>query len=345
MNKFIKENLPFILAIVLYVLIYFLRLQQVGTVNKKFTTDTGSGLFTNLRSDLDARIAQFLPSPQAELLSGILIGEQKDLPAHFKLALRDTSTLHIVVVSGQNLTMLAGVFLILAGVIPRKLAISASLLAIIFYTLLTGAQVPVLRAAIMAGASFIAVLVGRQKDGLWVLFVSGGLMLLINPLWIGNLSFQLSFLATFGVVAIAPIILRRLKFLPEILSQDLAVTLSAQLMVTPIIAGSFHQFSIVSVFTNLLVGWTVPFVMILGTIMLAFSYIFSPFAQLVAILTNALLTYFVYMVEFFASLPFAWIYVGNMSWLFWIGYYLIMAGVISALNKYNAKDQISNVKV
>ncbi|MDO8618926.1 MAG: ComEC/Rec2 family competence protein [Candidatus Daviesbacteria bacterium] len=324
MKEMVVGKLPFILAILLYLLIYLIRLQQGGW-------EIESNLFLSFRQDLDKKITQVLPSPQAQLLSGILLGIKSDLPANLRLALRDTSTLHIVVVSGQNLSLVAGLFLPLAWVLSRKVAILLSFSAIIFYTLLTGAQVPVLRAAIMAALSFLAILIGKERDGAWTLFLTAGFMLLINPKWLTDLSFQLSFLATYGVVVVAPIIVKKLQFLPSFISQDLAITFSAQLMVTPVIAQNFHQASVVSLITNLLVGWSVPFIMILGSIFLILSFISSGLAYFVAILVNALLTYFIYVVSFFASLPFAWEYIGEQSAVVWIGYYLIVSAILIVL--------------
>lgn len=330
-NKLL-DKLPFLLTIILYLLIYFLRIQQGGWEPK-------INLFKAQRQALDQKISQILPSPQAEILSGILLGQNKKLPADIKLALRDTSTLHIVVASGQNLSLVAGFVLGFAGLIKRKNAIVLSLLMVALYTLLTGLQVPIIRAAIMFTLASIAQFFGRQKEGIWVLIITGGLMLLINPEWIVDLSFQLSFLATFGVIAVAPILLKYLKFVP-ILSQDLAVTLSAQLMVAPVIAQNFHQFSIVGLITNLLVLWTIPFIMILGTVTLSLSLFSSFLAYFISILTSVLLTYFVYIVKFFASLPVAWEYAGEQSFLVWIGYYLILAGGLLALNRKSKYDMI-----
>src|SRR5690348_4522904 len=124
-----KKYLPVILAILLYILIYLLRLQQGGW-------DPKTNLFSGQLKVLDNRINTLLPSPQAELLEGILLGEKKNLPGYLKLAFRDTSTLHIVVVSGQNLTILAAFLMGLAGILKRKVAIALSFGAIIFYTLL-----------------------------------------------------------------------------------------------------------------------------------------------------------------------------------------------------------------
>lgn len=316
---FIRKNLPVILAILLYLLIYFLRYQQGGW-------DVQLDLFPKIRQTLDQRISELLPSPQAELLSGILLGNKKDLPGKLKLALRDSSTLHMVVVSGQNLTLLAGLFINLSGLLKRKTAILLSVIAVIFYTILTGGQVPVIRAAIMAILSFTATFFGRQKEGVWILLVTGGLMLLINPKWLTDLSFQLSFLATLGVIVVAPIMEKYLNKLPEIIKADLAVSVGAQVMVMPIIAQNFHQLSLVSVFANLLVGWTIPFIMILGTMMILIGSIFT-------LLTNIFLTYFIYIVQYFASLPFAWEYIGEQVWIVWVGYYVLVAGVLLGISK------------
>lgn len=314
-------RLPLILAIILYLLLFYIRYQQGGWEIKL-------DVFQKERQFLDQKVSQFLPSPQAELLSGILLGQNKNLPGQFKLNLRDTSTLHIVVASGQNLSMVAGFFLSLAGLIKRRNALVLSLLAVLLYTLLTGMQVPILRAAIMFSLASLASLFGRAKQGWWVLLITAALMLLINPKWVTDLSFQLSFLATFGVVVVSPILLAYFKVLP-IIGNDLAVTLAAQLMVTPIILQNFHQLSLVSVITNLLVGWTVPLIMILGSLMLVFG-------SVLGLATNIFLTYFIYVVQFFASLSFAWEYIGEQIWITWVGYYILLTGIMLLLNNVKA---------
>lgn len=329
---FLNRNLPLILSVILYLLLFWLRFLQGGW-------DIKIDLFQNQRQALDETITKFLPSPQAQLLSGIVLGEKKSLPPQFQLALRDTSTLHIVVVSGQNLSMVAGFFLALSGLIKREAAIMLAFGAIIFYTLLTGAQVPVLRAAIMVSFSFLAQIFGRQNDSFWVLIVTATIMLLVNPGWILDLSFQLSFMATMGLVVISPVLNRYLKSIP-LLGQDLAVTLGAQVMVTPIILQNFHQLSLVSVFTNIMVGWTVPFIMILGALFIIISFMSQFLGQILALVVGVLLTYFVYIVQFFSILPFAWEYVGEKVWVVWVGYYMVVGGVLLMLTQNaNAKTQ------
>lgn len=330
-----STKLPIILAIILYLLFFSIRYQQGGW-------DIKLDLFKSQRDFLDQKISQLLPIPQSELLSGILLGQNKNLPGQLKLALRDTSTLHIVVVSGQNLTLLASFLLNLSGLIKKKNAIVLSVIAIIFYTLLTGAQVPVLRAAVMVTLASLAQLFGRQKDALRILAITALLMLLINPKWLVDISFQLSFLATLGILVVAPILEKVFERLPNLIKQDLAITIAAQLLVMPVILQNFHQLSLVSVFANLLVSWTIPFIMILGSSLLIFSFISVLLGQVVAFVLNILLTYFVYIVEFFASLPFAWEYIGEQVWVVWVGYYMVVGGAILALNNLNIKNK--NVK-
>ncbi|QQG43094.1 MAG: ComEC/Rec2 family competence protein [Candidatus Daviesbacteria bacterium] len=324
--KQFKNQIPLILAILLYILIYFVRWQQEGWEIKL-------DLFPEFRAQLDKKISLLLPSPQAQLLSGIVLGEKKDLPFDFKLALRDTSTLHMVVVSGQNLSLLAVLLLKLSGFLTRKVAIVLTFLVIVGYVILTGGQIPVIRAALMALLAGLAQLFGRQNDGFWALVLVAAILLLINPAWISDLSFQLSFLATFGVIVVAPVLASYLKRWPPFLRENLSVTVGAQLAVFPVIVQNFHQLSLVSVPANLLTLWTIPYIMSWGLAMLILTAVSDLLARFIAVGLNLILTYFIYVVTFFASLPFAWEYVGEQVWIVWVGYYLVMGGMLLALNK------------
>ena len=327
----VRNKLPIILSIVLFILIYFLRLQQGGW-------EIELDLLLSLRESLDKKIALYLASPRAELLSGIVLGEKKDLPFDLRLALRDTSTLHMVVVSGQNLSLLAALILRLSGFLTKKGAILLTFFVVLGYVILTGAQIPVIRAALMAFLSLSAQFFGRVNDGFRVLMIVAGLLLLINPFWIQELSFQLSFLATFGVIVVAPILAASFKKLPFFIKENLAVTLGAQLMVMPIIIQNFHQLSLISIPANLLTLWTIPYIMSWGLIFIILTAISPILAQVTALGLNVLLTYFIYIVQFFSSLPFAWEYVGEQVWVVWVGYYLVVGGVLMAINKKVIKD-------
>lgn len=278
---------------------------------------------------------EILDETQAGLLLGMVLGIKEDLPKEFQNALRRTSTIHIVVVSGQNLTMLAGFCMLLAPYFGRKKTLLISAFIVIFYSVLSGLQVPVIRASIMVLLSVIAQFFDRDGDSFWILLLTCLLMLNFQPLWIVSISFQLSVLATFGVIVVAPELLKRLNMFPDLIKQDLAVTLSAQALTWPIIALNFHQFSIIGLLVNILVLWTVLIIMVSGTFALLVS-VFDPIlGQIVAVVPDIFLTYFIYVVELFNQ-RWASVYVPKISIFVYLGYYVLLLALFLALKRSNS---------
>jgi len=331
----LKFRLPVVLTAA-FLVVFFLRVQQVGGLSDDFSNQD-DGQDKVIRHDLSQRVEQLMPSPQAQLLSGILLGEKSNLPHSFTLALQNTSTIHIVVVSGQNLSLVAGFALSLVSLLGRKKTLILASLIVLGYSYLTGFQIPVIRAALMVELGFAAQILGKDREGIWILFVSGAAMLIYNPSWLLSISFQLSFMATFAVIAVAPEVIKTLGFIPEILKEDLGVSLAAQLLTWPIIAVNFHQFSVVGVFVNALVLWTVSFVMISGAVALLVSFLFFGLGQIIALLPGILLTYFVYVISFFNHLSFSNIKFPDVSPVCWVGYYLLLLGVFLHLRQLGSK--------
>lgn len=292
-----------------------------------------------ITTTLSERSLELLPQPQAALLMGMVLGVKGDLPQEFRRALTNTSTIHIVVVSGQNLTMLSGFILLSAPFMGRRKTILLSIATVVFYAVLTGLQVPVIRAGIMVIATFAAQLFNREGGGFRTLLITVLLMLIFNPHWLLSISFQLSVLATIGVVILAPALIERAKYIPDLIKQDLVVSLCAQLMVLPIIAINFHQLSLVGIVVNTLVLWTVPGVMIFGAAGLILSFISFELGQLMILIPGILLTYFVNIVEFFNQ-KWVSVYIGNYSFLLWIGYYLLILSFYLALKKSKNRENL-----
>lgn len=325
---------PLIIIILSFLLIFLVRLQSVGGFHGLYTDvyleDLGS-ILQPQRQYLSAQFQNILPEDQAVLLSGILLGQKGDLSKTLKDDLIATSTIHIVVVSGQNLSLLAGFCLLLAPRIGRRKTIILTLLIIVLYSLLTGLQIPVLRAAIMSTIALIGVLLGRDRQNAWILILTALVMLIYEPNWLFSISFQLSFLATFAVVVIAPILISLFRFIPSLFREDLAVSLAAQLMTLPIIAANFGQISLIGVLANLLVLWVVSPVMIAGIILLV-SLLFLPqISPVCALIPYIFLTYFLYIIQFFSQIPFALVKIDQLHPLVWVGYYILLFGVFSVL--------------
>lgn len=316
-----------ILGFIIWLIIFSFRVISIGGLDPTYR-DSESRVLEPFRESLIRVIDQGLPYPQAPLLAGILLGAQKQLPFGLKEDLKTTATIHMVVVSGQNLSILAGFILVLAPYIGRRKAVLLSLPVIFFYSLLTGFQVPVIRAAVMVILASLGQLLGKEGVGWWVLLLTAALMLLYNPNWLLSISFQLSFLATFAVVVVAPILSTSLWFVPKILREDLAVTLGAQALTLPIIAYNFGQISLVGVLANVFTIWIMPAVMISGFITLLLGSISLFLGIVVGLIPGVLLTYFVYIVQFFASLPLSSLRIGETGWVMWVGYYLMTCSFI-----------------
>lgn len=316
----------------MYILLFILRVNSIGGIDPAYR-EKGSILLSGWQQTLAAKVNHLLPYPESALLSGILLGVQSNLPQTLKDELTATSTIHIVVVSGQNLTILAGFLMSLVTTFGRRKTIVITLLVIVLYSFLTGLGVPVVRAAIMAVLAYIAQFFGRESMGGWVLILTAAVMLLINPNWLLNISFQLSFLATLGVVVVAPVFLEWLKFIPKILREDFAVSLAAQLLTLPVIAFDFGQISLIGLVVNSLILWTISPVMIVGIFALAIGFVNILLGQIVGLFPGTLLTYFVDVVKIGANLPGAGIVVGESSVVMWGGYYLIVGGIIYGMIK------------
>lgn len=328
------EKLRFVVIASLLLILILRIIQNGGLYKEKHEILPSHPLFpvTSLGERIALNSENILPQPQSSLLMGMVLGVKTTMPKEFKTTLERTGTIHIVVVSGQNLTLLAGFIMALAKYLGRKKTLVLTLSVLSLYSVLTGFEVPVIRAALMFLFVSIAQFFNRESEAPWILVITALLMLVFNPNWLLSISFQLSFLATIGVVVVAPLLIRRLKFLPNLFKEDFAVSLAAFLMTLPVIASNFHQISLIGVLVNVLVLWTVPFIMVTGAAGLIVYLLIQPLGLLISLIPGVLLTYFVYIVSFFNK-EWVSIYVPNLGWITWLGYYFILAGIFLWLKK------------
>ena len=125
-------------------------------------------------------------------------------------------------------------------------------------------------------------------------------MLLVNPSWIMNLGFVLSFVATLSLILFQAKVDRKIHFVPAILREGLSTSLAAQIGVAPILYFAFGQFNIFSPIINALILWTVPYIMILGSISAIIGIIFEPLGRLIVYIVYPLTWWFVGVVNIFS---------------------------------------------
>ncbi|OGY24450.1 MAG: hypothetical protein A2Y57_03770 [Candidatus Woykebacteria bacterium RBG_13_40_7b] len=280
-----------------------------------------------VREHFSYLINSYFPEPEASLLSGTLLGAQ-NLPSDFSDALRKTGTLHVVVVSGYNISVIAAFFGSLAVYLKRRFALILSLLAIVLYTLLTGASPPVVRAALMGSIAAVALFYGRQRQALIGLVMAGALMLLFQPTLIDDLSFKLSFSATLGMIVFQAKLNTILRIIPATFREDLATTLSAQAFTVPLIFYYFGQVSLISPLVNALILWTVPIITIFGFVFLFIASVWGALAYLFSIFLLVPLTIFVKTVEVFGQLSLTTIDLGQRNLFLLFLYYAILVLLI-----------------
>jgi len=152
-------------------------------------------------STFTSLISQLLPEPHAGLLSGILFGVKQTLDPELKAALIRTGTLHIVALSGMNITILTQIIAVsLERCIGRRWASVLVIPLIIGFIWFVGPSPSVIRAGIMGGITLVGTFFGKPVLGLWSWGIAVALMLIVKPLWITDLSFQLSVLASLGMI-------------------------------------------------------------------------------------------------------------------------------------------------
>ncbi len=279
-----------------------------------------------------------LPQIPASLLMGIVFGAREQFPTNFWNDLQTTGVLHVIAASGMNVTFVSAALLYTLGLfLRRRTALVIGSLGIIFYVFLVGFQASILRASIMGLLAFGAGLLGRQNVAAFALFVSGYLLLLWQPSFLFDVGFQLSFMATLGIMFLKPLI----PLQDNLLTESFTTTLAAQLGTLPILLGVFGQIGLLSLLVNALVLWTVPLLMIFGSLSAIIGLAFPFIGQLLVYPILPFLVYFESVVSYFGQSNWM-IHLSNVPAVMWIGYYCLLAAwVFSRKKKPLSKKEVT----
>jgi len=219
---------------------------------------------------------KYIKSPKLEVLEGMVFGDfAVPAPDEIKQEFMKSGLLHLLAASGMNVGFIFGAWFFIASFlrIPYKPKMIAGAILVAFYSLLTGLPPSIMRAAIMAEFLILAKLLDRKADTLIILVFVCALMLLINPFWLSNVSFQLSFITTFGILLCVPPLLEKTKSIPEGISGIVIVPLVAQIWASPIQIFHFNNFSTYSLLANILVVPFVGIITFLGFTGSVFSFV------------------------------------------------------------------------
>ncbi|MDO8626677.1 MAG: ComEC/Rec2 family competence protein [Candidatus Magasanikbacteria bacterium] len=312
-----------------------------------------------VRSVFFSTASQIWAEPENSFINGLLFGGSSGFPESLKKSFQRTGLSHVLAVSGFNITIIASALmsiLILIG-LWRRQAFWATLFVLFCFVIMTGATASVVRAAVMGALVLLAQYLGRLSSMGPGLSFTAALMVLISPyILLYDAGFQLSFLATIGLVYLSPVFAdviartitrvagRRTKqsfgnnteiasslasLVPrnDVLLQGsniLVQTISAIVMTLPLMLYQFGLISLVAPVVNVLLLWSVPFLMLGGFVSLIGGIIYLPlgiiFGAPVVLVSRA----FLFVVEWFANLKYAAVEIKIEWWVMLILYGLLV---------------------
>ena len=295
----------------------------LGDNRASWLKETGYKLRNNILNTLNMST----PANSSSILAGMLIGYTAEMPEEMEEDFRRAGLSHVMAVSGANIAFLLAPFLWFlkkAGFNPRW-ASALAFPSMLFYVFATGMEASVVRAAIMAGITLTGIFLWRKADIYCSLAASSIIILVNNSFMLFDLGFILSFAATLSLVIFyKPVFCRLPVKIPKIIRDTLAGTIAAQLGVIPVIAYCFNTFSIISVFTNLLIVPLTGIITVLGAILVIIGNILLPAAKVFGFILSILINIMLFITETMASIPWAEINIATPSIFLVLIYYLIL---------------------
>ena len=294
--------------------------------NNSKVSNSGNSV-VDLHDNYDKRIQEYLPSPHAELLLGMTIGaDYLSRLDEFNDMLKESGTIHVAVVSGFNINLVFNFLIRMLGSKYKLKNFLVATLVTLSYAFISGFEPPVVRSWIMGSTLSLGKLYGRLVSPFYVLVFTAILMILFDPIYLFSLSFQLSFLATLGLILYSdPIesLVAKLTKSSSILLQDLTASLAAQLLVWPLISYKFGTISLISPVSNALLLWTIPISTMLGFCLLLSLLFSNVLSSIFSFSSFIFIDIFAKGVVFFSNFRFSSINY-NLSLGFLIFYYSII---------------------
>ncbi|QIZ72096.1 ComEC/Rec2 family competence protein [Oxynema aestuarii] len=278
-----------------------LRGEQVYFLSE--TREEGWGLWRVQRRIVRSQV-RWLGVPHGPLVSAIVLGRRVvDLSIEVRDRFIQVGLAHVLAASGFHVALILSLVRLLTRPLSERLQFGAGSAVLMLYVILTGGSASVSRAAIMGFAALLAPLLQKQVKPLGSLLLAATILLLLQPGWIWDLGFQLSFLATLGLLVTVPSIVERLDWLPVTIASALAVPIAATIWTLPLQLYVFHVVSPYSIAVNLITTPLVSAITIGGFI--------SAIAGAIWPLAGSALAWLLYypveglleIVEFFANLP------------------------------------------
>lgn len=297
---------------------------------------------------LGSAVDGLFPEPHAGYMKGLIIGMAKDIDPGTYGQFSQLGLTHILAISGTHVAVyVASLLMLLSWLrLTRETALTIVLVLVPAYVLLSGGSPSVIRAGMMSMIGLYMAKRGLARDGIQIISAAALLMLWWNPYFLLNVSFQLSFLVTAGLMIYMPLINRLFSKWPKSLAATASVTVTAQLISFPVTILYFNQFSLLSFAANfLLVSLISAVVLPLGTVAMILSFVWLPLAKLLAWIAIQLNQLTFLSVEWMNSLP-GFVMIWPTPSLLWIAtYYVILYVLLYLLYQRSGGEIPQNIHV
>lgn len=269
-----------------------------------------------IKDSFTDNINKAIKEPESSLLSGILLGAKSSLNKETANIFRIAGLSHIVALSGYNITIVAEALMKILSFLPRTAGLVGAIAGIISFVVMSGASSTAVRAGIMSLIVVLAQITRRNYQIDRALIAAGLIMIIINPkVLVFDISFQLSFLATIAIIYLSPILKNKLYFVTDRfgLKDIISATISAQILVLPLIIYKMGMLSLVALPANILVLPVIPLTMFFGFITGILGFVFGVWSLFFGLISSILLSYIISVSRFFANLPFSHLNISNFS--------------------------------
>lgn len=292
-----------------------------------------------LKNFLFKKVNSIWPDPVSSFANSSLFGFEKLLPSDIDDDFRRTGLSHIVVVSGMHVAIIIVTFskILYQIKINRKQSFVLLLILLTVFAILSGLSSSIIRASIMGILVILSKNIGRYISNYLVILYSVIIMTFINPLSIFyDIGFQLSFLATIGLIYLSPIIIKYLKFIPETfaLREIVSTSVSAIIMTLPISLYNFHRIPIFSLLSNIAILPFIMFDMTLYVIAIVISLISTTLAQYFGFASYILTKFLFWVIKTISNIKISVIDFSNFTII-----HMIIAYILIILIFYYAKKK------
>ncbi len=300
-------------------------IEKIGDESELSHVDRVVRALYGIRAHIVERLIALFGPQRGGLLAGLIVEGGALLDSDTKKLFQKTGLSHIVALSGYNTSIIIDFStMVLGAALPRRWRIVSTGGLAVLFCVMTGASPPLLRASIMALLRLLSDITYRKFDAFRALIFSACCIVAYNPFLIFySLSFQLSFLATLGLIVYARSLQKLCAkiFLPNFIAQTLATTLAAQVYTLPLLVYRFHGLSIISLLANVIVLPVIPLFMLGAAVSVGLSHL--PVNLITAVVLHiwekvlgGAIEVLLYVIKIMADIKYAYVYASlHPAWM------------------------------